>query len=262
MSVVPPDWYPDVNMPGTLRWWDGRSWTAHEKLAIAAADAEPLVVGADSQYTTTPVSSDEELFFEQQAQALFGDPSNFIDETVSHAVPGTAGLRSTGEDEDNEGGGRGIKAILIGVLLIAVTFAIVTPATALLTDEGNSSARGTVVELRYHQGAAKEKDCSPIAKYTVDKNEFTASSGFTAPCAYRKGEAVEVRYDSENPANTGRIKVGDTAIFALVPTVFGAAGLLTLLAGIATAIGGSTFVRDRTALIVGNLRRRVTGEVD
>jgi secreted trypsin-like serine protease len=28
-SLPPANWYPDRHVPGLLRWWDGRAWTAH-----------------------------------------------------------------------------------------------------------------------------------------------------------------------------------------------------------------------------------------
>ncbi|WP_432105379.1 DUF2510 domain-containing protein [Streptomyces sp. bgisy091] len=41
MHTTPPGWYPDVNVPGTERWWDGAAWTGHTRTAAAT---QPLPV--------------------------------------------------------------------------------------------------------------------------------------------------------------------------------------------------------------------------
>ena len=33
-AMAPAGWYPDAQTPDTLRWWDGREWTAHTPRAI------------------------------------------------------------------------------------------------------------------------------------------------------------------------------------------------------------------------------------
>ncbi|MCX5413744.1 DUF2510 domain-containing protein [Streptomyces sp. NBC_00059] len=40
-NATPPGWYPDVNVPGTERWWDGTAWTVHTR---APAVPQPLSV--------------------------------------------------------------------------------------------------------------------------------------------------------------------------------------------------------------------------
>ncbi|MEU2680400.1 DUF2510 domain-containing protein [Streptomyces sp. NPDC007107] len=39
--ATPPGWYPDVNMPGTERWWDGTAWTGHTRSAAATQPVAP-----------------------------------------------------------------------------------------------------------------------------------------------------------------------------------------------------------------------------
>ncbi|MDQ0797375.1 DUF2510 domain-containing protein [Streptomyces sp. B1I3] len=40
-DAPPPGWYPDVNMPGTERWWDGAAWTGHIRSSAAQVPAVP-----------------------------------------------------------------------------------------------------------------------------------------------------------------------------------------------------------------------------
>ena len=47
-----PGWYPDVQQPGQVRWWDGSQWTVHTQLPAPMA-AQPI---ADQQHVATGVT--------------------------------------------------------------------------------------------------------------------------------------------------------------------------------------------------------------
>ena len=53
-AMAPAGWYPDAQSPDTLRWWDGREWTAHTHPAQSAATPAAPVVEAATPAQTMP----------------------------------------------------------------------------------------------------------------------------------------------------------------------------------------------------------------
>lgn len=49
--MAAPGWYPDVNAPGTLRWWDGDAWSDH---TMSAAPTTAPSGPADQQFPSPP----------------------------------------------------------------------------------------------------------------------------------------------------------------------------------------------------------------
>jgi hypothetical protein len=51
VNPVPPGWYPDQNLPGQQRWWDGIQWTDHVQPPYSAA--EPFAIAKAPAGTAT-----------------------------------------------------------------------------------------------------------------------------------------------------------------------------------------------------------------
>ncbi len=41
-AVAPAGWYPDPELPRTLRWWNGSTWTAHIQRTMPAVEPAEL----------------------------------------------------------------------------------------------------------------------------------------------------------------------------------------------------------------------------
>src|SRR3979409_2286752 len=57
---TPPDWYPDPEQPGQLRYWDGSQWTEHRSPALtmdpATVESQPGAVNAPlAAYSGPPI---------------------------------------------------------------------------------------------------------------------------------------------------------------------------------------------------------------
>ena len=57
-ATVPAGWYPDSQVPNTLRWWDGTAWTTHtapvEPTATPTSATPGTIVQAQSSAAPTP----------------------------------------------------------------------------------------------------------------------------------------------------------------------------------------------------------------
>ena len=61
---TPPNWYPDPQVPGLLRYWDGTRWTAHTSPATGAPTPAPKPVEAVHPTSSTKaVESDKVPLF-------------------------------------------------------------------------------------------------------------------------------------------------------------------------------------------------------
>ena len=59
-GATPPDWYPDPEHPGQLRYWDGSQWTDHRSPALtmdpASVESQPGAVNAPlAAYSGPPI---------------------------------------------------------------------------------------------------------------------------------------------------------------------------------------------------------------
>ncbi|MFI1396660.1 DUF2510 domain-containing protein [Streptomyces sp. NPDC020681] len=121
--TTPAGWYPDSNMPGTERWWDGNAWTAHTRQVQAHVPVQPPVAG-------------------------FGAPTVPMHQASSGSGSSGSGGRS------GSGGGRGriIALAAAGVVLVA---AVAAGAVLLGNDDSGTESTPSTSPTAVTSGGAK-----------------------------------------------------------------------------------------------------------
>ena len=66
-TAVPSGWYPDPQVAGTMRYWDGAAWTEH---AATGYDPAPVAAEVFSPYQRTVSSRPVERFSDVNQQSL------------------------------------------------------------------------------------------------------------------------------------------------------------------------------------------------
>lgn len=94
---TPAGWYPDSEVPGGLRYWDGASWTEHRTPPAAPATPEPAPELAASEQPTTVVSLPE-----QPTMVVPTQPSEPTPEPVAEAPAGGSHRAADAESEPAE----------------------------------------------------------------------------------------------------------------------------------------------------------------
>jgi hypothetical protein len=75
-ATVPAGWYPDSQLPNTLRWWDGMAWTTHttpvEPTATPTSATPGTIVPAQSSAAPTPTPAQGPAVEPRHRGGLFG----------------------------------------------------------------------------------------------------------------------------------------------------------------------------------------------
>jgi|NGEPerStandDraft_6_1074524.scaffolds.fasta_scaffold113973_2 hypothetical protein len=75
-GTVPAGWYPDSQLPNTLRWWDGTAWTTHtapvEPTATPTSATPETIVQAQSSAAPTPTLAQGPAAEPRHRGGLFG----------------------------------------------------------------------------------------------------------------------------------------------------------------------------------------------
>ncbi len=121
----------------------------------------------------------------------------------------------------------GVLALIVGIAIAAMAVVMVRAAQPL---DGGTTTTGRVVSLE-----RRGRVCSPIVRYRVGDRTYETSSELRSrgACGYEEGEAMEVSYLPENPAD-GRVVEPAAAwiwLFVALGTALGLFGLVTLVRG-------------------------------
>ncbi|MEV4330153.1 DUF2510 domain-containing protein [Streptomyces sp. NPDC049597] len=166
--TTPPGWFPDPQVPGTERWWDGSAWAAHTRAAQAPSDSGAQAYGSGQM---PGHGSGQAAYGPGPAGLSQGQGGGFGPPTVPQ--PLAAG---------GPGGGRRrvVAAAAAGAVLVA---AVVTGAVLLSDDDsGTPGTAPATTAASVPATSGPEPSASPTATAGEDSAQLVDQlNGITMP---------------------------------------------------------------------------------
>lgn len=261
MSTAP-GWYPLVNEPGMMGYWDGNGWTAHKQPLPPAQEAVPVSVQAPTpaqqvpQYATAggPGSQPSQPW---SPEALIGTAKKYMGDPNVRANGTTAAGGAliadgiVGFGEERQGIGGAIGTILFGILWLVLTLGPGMPLNNAEPRAGTLHAQATVVNVQVDA----KGNCTPIAELVVAGTPYTVHSSVSQkPCPYMKGEKIDVTYHPDDIAATATIP--PSGFFKTFLTFAPWLGVLAIIGGVWTFIKRAGSIAAGIFLLRKGLRAR------
>jgi type II secretory pathway pseudopilin PulG len=132
----------------------------------------------------------------------------------------------------------GIVFAIVGVVMLVIAVVVFSRTRRFLATA--LSAQGTVIEMIERTRRDREGRTStvwaPRVQFSVSGQtiEFESKVG-SSPPRYKEGQAIEVKYDPQDPNNA---RVAAASSMWLVPALVGGIGVIFLIVGLGMAIAG------------------------
>lgn len=100
-NTPPPGWYPDSQIPGQQRYWDGAQWTEHRAPTVAAAPTGPSHLPTYGGASASPVASPEQKNWFLRHKILTGVLAFVLIIIIASAAAGSGGGDDTTASDDS-----------------------------------------------------------------------------------------------------------------------------------------------------------------
>jgi hypothetical protein len=286
-------WYRAPGEEGTLRYWNGSTWTDHRQPAPVPAEYEPPRVLAEepdpmAEYerqfdtispSTTPIPQYRPLAplapvptqtTAPQFARVPTAPRSFAPQpsppapnslgpiALGPAVSAAIVLPAAAPAAPVAAVSPNHKAVLTAARAMGVAILVIligVSAMALFSAQ-NLAGTGEVktIGIVTSFGSTTGNSCTPIARFAVKGTSFTASSNTAiSPCPVGLGQDVDVIYSAADPASAARIQLGPS--LAQYLWLLPAAGVLFFLASLTAFVVRAGSILAGIALIRDGRKR-------